>query len=796
MGRMRRWAGAALAGAAALASAAPAGASGGGEPAPWYLDQFGGDRADRLRVYDGRLGIVMARSPRPQLYVAWRILHGLKVGRQAGETLAVPCCDGVVLEPTAAAPAAAPPAGVDAWVAARKMVPSAPEVTSIATERDGKDYTTTPNCFADAFDTAAGTLRDRAAAHGAGSPEVAAWLSAQDAVFKSCHDVGVSLPASPPSPPPWLRADRAYQEAAFALYDRRFDEAADRFAALARDRGSPWRAKAVYLVARARLRAARDGGGPERYARARTAVDALAASPPGTYGRDEVADLRRIIDYRDRPDALLARLDRELNRAEPPADVAVAFRDYANLGDRAVAPEALDWMVALLPEGRPDPSASPDNPARVGPDAQRLAVARAHARARWAATHDVAWLLAAISLVDPGAPEAATLVADAEKVAPSSPAWLTLRHHLIRLTIGSADPARTRARADEVLARRDLAPGDRNVFTAWRAQVAADASDFVRLALRRRICVGEGDATGCVRDRWAAESYPEGGVYDGVGDKGTVGLGEDARAVIDRLPLAERAALGRDPQLPGQLRLDVALTSFGRAVQLQDDAAADSLARDLAALLPQLAADWRAISAAKPGPDKRFAEFYVLAKIPGLRTDLVDLTRPEGTVAEFQQYWTDWIVLPRSATTPRRPPALARYQQAGYGVEAKDADAQTDLACLGECGKGAAPLHPPAFAAALQGRAAVERARLFSTEHAYDKPPPPTPPGATAAWDEMLAYVDAHPKDARAPEALYWLVRVGRFGGSHDHSGRRAFKVLHARYGASSWAKKSPYFYD
>ena len=60
----------------------------------------------------------------------------------------------------------------------------------------------------------------------------------------------------------------------------------------------------------------------------------------------------------------------------------------------------------------------------------------------------------------------------------------------------------------------------------------------------------------------------------------------------------------------------------------------------------------------------------------------------------------------------------------------------------------------------------------------------------------MLTYLRAHPADPRAPEALYWLVHVGRFGGSHDHSGRRAFELLHARYPKSGWAQRTPYFFD
>ena len=61
------------------------------------------------------------------------------------------------------------------------------------------------------------------------------------------------------------------------------------------------------------------------------------------------------------------------------------------------------------------------------------------------------------------------------------------------------------------------------------------------------------------------------GVYDGVGDKGRLGFGEDARAILDRSPLSFRMAVAADKRIPPNLRLDVALTSYGRAVLLQDE---------------------------------------------------------------------------------------------------------------------------------------------------------------------------------------------------------------------------------
>ena len=75
----------------------------------------------------------------------------------------------------------------------------------------------------------------------------------------------------------------------------------------------------------------------------------------------------------------------------------------------------------------------------------------------------------------------------------------------------------------------------------------------------------------------------------------TTGLGDDARYLIDRMALAPRMALSADATLPAAIRLDIALTSFARAVLLHDDAATDRMAAALQTLLPALAADFAAI---------------------------------------------------------------------------------------------------------------------------------------------------------------------------------------------------------
>jgi hypothetical protein len=748
--------------AAALAGAAMWGGPvfGSADPGPFpiFIDRNGGSGpAERARLFNGRLGMVTATSPEPLLYLDWRLLHGLDVGPAVGTALTTPCCG----EPASLGPHD----GVYGWLEARAIVPGVGESPNyLPTERAGPDYTSIQNCFRDAFDTAAATLRDRAVRHGKDSPAVRAWLQTQDSVFDACGSEGAALPPPVGDAPLWLKADRAYQEAAFALYNRRNGEAAERFEAIARDRTSPWQSKGLYLQARALQREALARRDPESIARSRAALRKLAAAPEGTYGRGEVRKMLRALDYRDRPDALLAELQKELGAPKAEAGIAFALRDYLKLSEKAAArPEFADWVETLQAfEGAPGLE---------------------HARERWAATRDPAWLIAALSLVPPDDQAAPGLAADAAAVRRGQPAWLTAQYHLTRLTIAKSDVAATRARLDSILADPQLTLGERNLFAGARTQVATGLGELARFSLRQAFCGGPGEY--CTGDDWVRS---DGNLAAHGGD--WVGLGADARAIIDRLPLEARIALSRSPALPEPIRLDIALTSFARAVQLQDDGAAEAIARDLMALLPQLRADWQSVASTWPGSGRRFAETFAMAKLPGLRTDLVgySYTRPTGTVAEFQGSWADWMIVPRGTTAPAGVYPSAQAYEAGYwhgegGVG--------DLTCLSRCGGSTFPLHLPAFVAAAQDEAAAERAhfRTFDQEQA-------APAGAASLWDEALDFVRVHPADPRSPEMLHRLIRVARWGGNHDHLGRRAFQLLHARYPKSAWAKRSPYYYD
>src|SRR5215831_17517223 len=373
---------------------------------------------------------------------------------------------------------------------------------------------------------------------------------------------------------------------------------------------------------------------------------------------------------------------------------------------------------------------------------------------------------------------AAGLLAASQTLKPEDPAFLTAAYHRLRLNL-DGDPGAARAELDAILARPDLSVSARNLFLAERTMVAGDAKEFARLSLRRPPCP-DGPVDGCLGEDYGLEYYDRmrsvpGWDAESEEMRKLPDFGPEAALAIDRMALGERARLAEDDTLPATLRLDVALTNWTRAVLLDDTALAARMAQLLRALLPQLAPEWTVYLSARNRQEQRIAGWFLLVKLPGAAVDLADpnlaYVRPVGSVPSFQGRWPDWLVAPRGARLPPvAPPAVSG-----------------DQVCFGSCGPGKFPFRLPDFIAAGAAQAAAERGGFAIGVAVL---------GASSVWEELLDYVGAHPRDPRAPEALYWLIHVSHYGTGHNRSGYRAFNLLHQRYPGSTWAKQSKYYYD
>src|SRR5262249_54231792 len=125
------------------------------------------------------------------------------------------------------------------WLAARKQVLGIAALARIAAFRAWGPNSPYLNYPAVGFTTSACPLRRLQERFGPESPDVRAWVQAQDGVFEQCSD-GANLTV-PPATDPQLRADSAYQRATAQFYSGHFDAAITAFEAIAQDTASPWR---------------------------------------------------------------------------------------------------------------------------------------------------------------------------------------------------------------------------------------------------------------------------------------------------------------------------------------------------------------------------------------------------------------------------------------------------------------------------------------------------------------------------------------------------------------------------
>lgn len=714
------------------------------------------------RFAAGRLGIVAPTWARSQLFVAYRYLSGEPL--DAAERQAVLALWQARLYPGGPDAYTLAPAS---WHDARETVPGAAPMESFKVFRYlPKTFNHYLNCPADAFVTASRTLTARIEQFGAASEAVADWLRAQDQVFANCAPSDDAeapeprLPApAPPSLPPIIRADRAYQVASALFYGGRFEEAARAFATVAADADSPWQPFGRYLEARALVRQGTINEDPASLFRAETLLRELAADPATPQLGPAVGRLLGFVRARTAPVERVRELGTQLAQPARGPVLEQELWDYTVLLDGLVEPIDL-----ARPAGRRSgpPPRSPEAP--LLPDADDLTDwiltfqgyhPPRRALVRWDQARSPAWLVAAISLMDATDPAVPAVIAAARALPPGSPAYPTAVHHAARLLIETGQSAAARDLLDAGLpaARRDWPRSAVNALLAQRAAVASGLDEFAGFSLREpTLFTFDEDGRELPAQDAGADSNPRGAVAAGVASLPL--LGDDAAITINEgLPLSRLIALARSTALPVEWRQAVARAAWVRAALLDAPADGRRAARIVAgdrsnatsALRPLLATY---LSATTTG-DRRFAAVFAILRNPGT-SPLVRGGLPRAVsldrIDNYRDNW--WCTPPDPSDLPPDglfPPRTDRVQ------------ASAELSALAALGP--APNH---------------LAR------------------------QVLDYAREHPDDARVPEALALAVKATRFGcvdaGTTKWS-RAAFTLLHKEYGTTTWARATRYYY-
>lgn len=767
----------------------------------------------------GELGVIQGAYPIRHLAIAYDILNGRAL--TSGEKAEAVALQQRMLNRFAEEEK--PGTGLTAWLALRERIAlpggytpadagtGAKATIDVERKVPGVDFQSFTNCLDDAFRVAAMTLETREREHGAGSAEVLEWVRGQDAVFSNSAGPRPVYPWSPKpaaapvdevpdrtprdlgvGAPVWLQKDRAYQVAAARFYRTDFDGAIAGFRAVAADGASPWAKTARYLVARAMIRRAAVGqmkdvpptkpgtervyadtekvqdalkqAMPGRMAEARAVLEGIRVDPAMEAWHASAISLIDLIDARVDPAKQAGVLAERISAAKEPAGssygqnlmdltmVLNAIPERDKPGPAQAGDGLRGWLTVMQAGKQTDESGS-EITVTHSPEME------ARALGTWRRTKSLPWLVAAMSFAEPGGPGVGKMLASAKGVPESSPGWLTVTYHRLRLEGGP------QAEVEGVLQRLD-AGSDRSAVNLFQALLSVSSPTMVEF-LRDGARIPAATSTDGIEedlDTTAGEQVcgPK------LRDMERALFAEDTATVLNqRMPVRLLAEAALSPALPPHLRFAVAQSAWTRAVLLDKP----EVARAMAPVLIGCRESWRPVleahAAAGTAEERHVAGLLALMRFASTEPMVrAGEPRAEGfaTYSQFRDNW--WC-------------GNAPYE----GMDEKTADPKLRDRLFAQRLVPEGEVADPQFlTAADRGEAAEEVAALQKV------------PGAADYFArEALGWYEEHPADKVDLELLGEAERVMRNSCRSSASkelNRRMFVVVQGKYPGSAWARK------
>lgn len=649
-------------------------------------------------------------------------------------------------------------------------------------------------CFyGDAFRNATKTLAQRmtrAAGDKSAAPFVLHWLKAQDAVFDTCDKEPGAMPELPAGAPAWLQADHAYQLAARHFYAGDLDNADEAFAAVAADKASPWRDLAAYM--RLRVLARQNPGDPpsegsetkkesaealKKQAELDKQLEAIAqpllknprlkALHPSVHRLAEALRIRYLL-----PATRMQRLADGLRTIGQP-DAAAAkllllnheFRACGFFGGcsyigPAQTSDLVQWLSTVRGFDGPGSGLEPDGKWR-----------ETLSWSRYQRTHDLAWLMAAASLVPVAATNGdkreAELQAALAAVPEDHPARFAATQLRAQRMFAQGRYKEVRelvaASADSPLIAHSLS--GQNLVKALLLPTAASEEEWRRLAIRPVVAR---------RDPEAMEAKPSAVPLASAFDEDVV------RFLNTRAPLAMWLRLAAEPALAPALRDSLLETAWTRAVVAGDYATARRAAQMRIASPPQ--------AGAAKGADT----------IAGIRRSA---ELPETDAAAWRHLLLERMASTTEVLSPPHWPAAEgiRPTPLKLGV----GPVYSERSTVGSYGKWCRPLGVPTTGPQAATAADFEMPAFLlqeerSRQAALVEKLRTVPQDSIYFTQESLALMQRARTDPLVPQALSVAVKMARYTCQDKAAGdwsRKGLQALRTNYPNSPWTAATPYWY-
>ncbi|MFH0785901.1 MAG: hypothetical protein V2B20_28675 [Pseudomonadota bacterium] len=708
----------------AILPASIARASGGDEDREnWFEPQYQVPKAELLHAATSHPGIVQGGYWRIHQFLAYRMLTGHPLTAEQVEKLnidrwRIAGMSGFVDSGDA----------LGSWLKAREAVPDAPSVEIKV--YFAKKWTSVVNCRDDAFYHAAATLANRL--ERGGVVWAAEWLQGQDAVFSNCSGESLVLPAAPPpAAPAWLKDDRRYQQAAARFYNLQHAEARRNFLAIAEDTTSSWNPLAAYLAARTLTRkvtlecdklfdftVAPEGSCREDMMTAEGELASLVKTFSPARGLLGWVRIRlHPKEWFDETATLLAAPQLVPDFSQDLVDYLLMYDVFpAEWKEEAKAPFT-QWIYAM----------------QASVDQKKAAEAFNRARDLWRKHGEEVWLLPmaiAAPHVTPDLPELTAM----EAVAPTSPAYMSIRYYLAKLAIHDGRLAEARGMVDDLLhnSREPLTGSVKNRLAALQLQLAETAGAFFAAAPRRHL-------------KTSADSGENWGVGQTLEDDPLITYARDAVGALNWIiPLEVLQPFALRSDLPAPVKEMLPEAVWTRAVLLGNFPVADKVAGLLEAAAPvENAPLWQRYGQAEGAKAKEIAAMLILVNTPEFHPYV-------SSERDSSHYW--WCSLKDDGDYRQEANITPQF------IKKEDAV-----------------------------QAAAEQARLSVLPNGTDYLAP-----------FLLARAQAVPGDPDIPKALHLLVQATKGGCiSEKTSGysQQAFRWLHKKHPQNEWTKKTPYHY-
>jgi hypothetical protein len=651
------------------------------------------------------------------------------------------------------------------------------------------------NCLDNAFEFAVRTLTKRVEQFGAQSTVVKDWIAAQDQVFENCSGSSGFPPKSKPAVVPvaassadieLVRSDRAYQIAAAHFYAGQYTMAQQEFEAITKDSASPYHQLASYLVARALIRKSSLDTGDNVYdsealGQAEAKLRAILADKNLPEMDDPAQRLLGFVSIRLHREQRFHELETSLANGGAAKTFRQDLTDYLWLLDHQVLTKTL-----TLP---PESSGQPPRKGVTFDETTRLQgadmtdwiltfqhtgdAAFEHSLERWQQTKSLPWLESALAKVRANNKSAAELSVAAAKIPPDSPAYITLTFHRLRLLEQSGNRDSARQQLDQLLAQRGgaLSRSAKNQFLAMRMKLATSLENFLHFAPRFS------------NDAEEYPNPPSGTAATPASESASHFDADASVALTEKLPMRMLAEAAKSSTLPKPLRREVVIAAWTRAILLDQDATARELIPTAQELVPEATYDFGEYSRITDILQLRFAAILAILRNPGFRPFVTAgysrgnlYTVGEPGFNKLDNLHDNWWC----ALTPT--PENQSYARDYYRMFIK---MSSPLREIYPEDKFPSPLFLTA-----DDRAAAEKEHADLEAHS-----------AAPNWlgKRAVEWATAHPEDPRVPEALHLVVRAWRYGcpeGSEENYSKAAYDLLHKRYPASEWTKKTPYWFN